>query len=197
MQSFRRRIGAIAGAGLLVASVTAGMAMTRLAPRQDADRGTAGAPIELDLVILGLERPVQVTNAGDGTNRLFAVEKEGRVRIIQNGQLLTTPFLNIEDRVEDGGNEQGLLSVAFHPDYETNRRFFVYYTGRTPTEGGIVIAEYQAMAGNPNVASTSERRIIEISALPGRKSQWRPSEVRPGRVSLRRDRRRRVGERPG
>lgn len=142
--------------------VAAGMAATRLSPRNEVARGSTGAPIELDLVVLNLERPVQVTNAADGTNRLFAVEKEGRVRIIQNGQLLSTPFLDIEDRVEDSGNEQGLLSVAFHPDYETNRRFFVYYTGRTPTEGGIVIAEYQAMAGNPNVASTAERRIIEI-----------------------------------
>lgn len=162
MHSFRRRIGAIAGAGLLAVSVTAGAAATRLEARPDSDRGAAGAPIELDLVVLGLERPVHVTNAGDGTNRLFVVEKEGRIRIIQNGQLLATPFLSIEDRVEDGGNEQGLLSVAFHPDYENNRRFFVFYTGRTPTEGGLVIAEYQAMAGNPNLASTSERRIIEI-----------------------------------
>ena len=162
MHSYVRRLGAIAGAGLLMSSVTAGMAATRLSPRNDIARGSTGAPIELDLVVLNLERPVQVTNAADGTNRLFAVEKEGRVRIIQNGQLLSTPFLDIEDRVEDSGNEQGLLSVAFHPDYETNRRFFVYYTGRTPTEGGIVIAEYQAMAGNPNVASTAERRIIEI-----------------------------------
>lgn len=162
MRSLFGRVGAVAGISLLTASLSTGLAATRLRPRQDVDRGTTGAPIELDLVVSGLERPVLVTNAGDGTNRLFAVEKEGQIRIIQNGQLLATPFLDIEDRVEDSGNEQGLLSVAFHPDYETNRRFFVFYTGRTPVEGGLVIAEYQAMAGNPNVASTSERRIIEI-----------------------------------
>lgn len=166
MNAYRKAVVVTAGAVLLATCTTIGSAASRaprLAPHPESDRGTTTAPIELDLVVLGLERPVFVTNAGDGSGRLFVVEKEGRIRIIQNGQLLSTPFLDIEDRVEDSGNEQGLLSVAFHPDYAANGRFFVYYTGRTPTEGGIVIAEYQRSAGNPNVASTAERRVIEIA----------------------------------
>lgn len=157
-----RRVGSFIVLVLVVTSVVAGSAATRLAPREDVQRGESGAPVELELVALGLERPVQVTNAADGTNRLFMVEKKGRIIISQNGQVLATPFLDIEARVQDNSNEQGLLSVAFHPQYETNRRFYVFYTGLTPTDGGLVIAEYQAMAGNPNVASTTERRIIEI-----------------------------------
>lgn len=117
--------------------------------------------IGLQQITVGLERPVHITNAADGTDRLFVVEKEGRIRIIQNNQLLPTPFLDIESKVEDSGAEQGLLSVAFHPSFVNNRRFFVYYTSRQNDE--IVIAEYMASAGNPNIASPTERVILRIA----------------------------------
>ena len=74
----------------------------------------------------GLMRPDYLTHAGD--DRLFVVEQPGRIRIIQGGQLLDRPFLDIADKVTTDGNEQGLLSVAFHPDYQTNGQFFVNYT---------------------------------------------------------------------
>jgi glucose/arabinose dehydrogenase len=118
--------------------------------------------VALGMVTTGLERPVYLTHAGDGSGRLFVVEKPGRIRVIENGQVRTTPFLDIEDRVEDGGNEQGLLSVAFHPSYETNGRFFVYYTARAG-DGMIVVSEFTVSGASSNVASAStERQLLTI-----------------------------------
>ena len=86
----------------------------------------AANEIELVKVVDGLVTPVYVTDAGDGSGRLFVVEKGGTVRIVKNGQLVATPFLNISDRVADDG-EAGLLSIAFPPNYATAGYFFVYY----------------------------------------------------------------------
>jgi glucose/arabinose dehydrogenase len=97
----------------------------------------------------GLNRPLDIQNTGDGSGRLFIVEKPGRIRIFKNGQLLETPFLDITDRVGSSGNEQGLLSLAFHPHYAENGRFFVNYTDNN---GNTVIARFQASAdfSDPN-----------------------------------------------
>ena len=81
---------------------------------------SGGSEIELKPVIAGgLTRPDYLTHAGD--DRLFVVEQPGRIRIIKNGQLLDQPFLDITDKVTTDGNEQGLLSVAFHPDLPRQR----------------------------------------------------------------------------
>lgn len=109
---------------------------------------------------MGLARPVYLTHAGDGSGRLFVVEKPGRIRIIANGDLLAAPFLDILGKVDSSGNEQGLLSVAFHPDFSNNRRFFVYYTSNASDE--IIVAEYKASAANPNVAEASERVLLRV-----------------------------------
>ena len=74
-------------------------------------------------IISGLQRPVDLQ--ADGSGRLFIIEKVGRIRIIQDGQLLGQPFLDISDRVGSSGNEQGLLGLVFHPNYAQNGRFFV------------------------------------------------------------------------
>jgi glucose/arabinose dehydrogenase len=91
----------------------------------------------------GLDRPVDIQNAGDGSGRLFIVEEPGRIRVYENGQLLETPFLDITDRVGSSGNEQGLLGLTFHPHYAENGRFFVNYTDNN---GNTVIARFQASA---------------------------------------------------
>lgn len=118
--------------------------------------------VQLQLLVAGLAQPVYVTHAGDGSGRLFIVEQGGVIRIFKNGSLLTTPFLNITSRVISGG-EQGLLSVAFHPSYETNGRFFVNYTAPGGGAAGkSVIAEYRVSAGNPDVADLSERVLLEV-----------------------------------
>jgi len=117
--------------------------------------------LALDSIVTGLSLPVFVTHAGDGSNRLFVVEQAGRIRIFQNGSLLSTPFLDIQNRVTSGG-ERGLLGIAFHPDYRNNRRFFLNYTNNRPTLKTI-IAEYQTSASNSNVAQTTERVLREIN----------------------------------
>lgn len=108
-------------------------------------------------VITGLQRPVDLR--ADGSGRLFVVEKAGRIRIIQDGQLLQNPFLDITDRVGSRGNEQGLLGLVFHPQYAQNGRFFVNYTDKN---GNTVIARFQ-VSSDPNVADTnSEVKLLGV-----------------------------------
>ncbi|MDX2241921.1 MAG: PQQ-dependent sugar dehydrogenase [Leptolyngbyaceae cyanobacterium bins.302] len=106
----------------------------------------------------GFDRPVYLTHAGDTSDRLFVVEQPGQIRIVQNGTVLPTPFLDIRERVLTGG-EQGLLSVAFPAGYADKQHFYVYYTNRA---GNIAIARY-SLTSDPNVADpTSEQIILTI-----------------------------------
>ena len=116
------------------------------------------ARYEWRMIAAGLERPVDIQNAGDGSGRLFIIEKPGRIRILQNGQLLEAPFLDITDRVDMGGNEQGLLGLAFHPDFERNGFFYVNYTEQG---GATVIARFAASgdASDPD----SEVKLLGVS----------------------------------
>ncbi len=109
-------------------------------------------------VIGGLVRPLDIQNAGDGSGRLFIVEQAGVIRILQNGALLETPFLDISERVDDGGNEQGLLGLAFHPDFAQNGFFYVNYT---EAGGDTVIARFTAAGdiADPN----SEVRLLGVT----------------------------------
>lgn len=116
------------------------------------------AAIQLEQVVTGLSSPLYVTNARDGLNRLFIVERGGRILVLQAGSTSPTVFLSVSN-VRSGG-EQGLLGLAFHPNFSTNRRFFVHYT-RQP-DGAIVIAEYHASASNPNIADTTETVFLVI-----------------------------------
>ena len=120
---------------------------------------TVGA-IELEpAVSTGLTSPVFVTHAGDGSNRLFIVEQGGTIRVLQPGASTPTLFLDISANVLSGG-ERGLVGLAFHPQYRSNGRFFVFYT-RTG-DGALVIAEYH-VSGNPNVADSTETPILTIA----------------------------------
>jgi glucose/arabinose dehydrogenase len=109
-----------------------------------------------NFIVSGLSSPVDIVNAGDGTNRLFIVEQGGTIRIHNGSSLLATPFLNISTVITPGG-ERGLLSMAFHPDYENNRYFFVYYTNLS---GDITVARYQTQAGNPNEADAGSGVVL-------------------------------------
>ena len=109
----------------------------------------ATAPLALALqeVASGLDAPIFLT-APPGDSRLFILERPGRIRVLQNGNLLTTPFLDISPLTTTSG-ERGLLSLAFHPQYASNGYFFIYYTNLA---GDIVIERRQVSAGNANVA---------------------------------------------
>src|SRR6059036_2603751 len=90
----------------------------------------SGTAIKSVLVASGLAHPTYVTAPPLDPNRLFVVEQPGRIRLIKSGALQATAFLDIGSKVESGGSEQGLLSVAFHPDFENNGFFYVNYTSR-------------------------------------------------------------------
>ncbi len=109
--------------------------------------------IEFTLLADNLKSPVAITHAGD--SRLFITEQAGQIKIIQDGQLLPEPFLNIDPLVKLG-NEQGLLSLAFHPNYKENGFFYVNYTDNA---GDTVIAHYQ-VTDNPNKANSESGKVI-------------------------------------
>jgi glucose/arabinose dehydrogenase len=114
-------------------------------------------------VVSGLSEPVGVTHAADGSNRLFVIEKGGFIRIVQEGQLLPEPFLDVSTLITpDAQTEQGLLGLAFHPDYKTNGTFFIYYSDANKKEGGAantVLARYQ-VSSDPNKADPASAKII-------------------------------------
>ncbi len=121
--------------------------------------------IFLTPVTSGLSLPVHITNAGDGSGRLFIVERAGRIRIFKNGTLLGTPFLDITAIVQDAGSEQGLLNVAFPPGYGVSKNhFYVYYVNNS---GSLVIARYQVSAGNADVAADTTEQILLTIPHPG------------------------------
>ena len=117
--------------------------------------GQGSNTIRLQPFLTGLSSPVYLTSSNDGTNRLFVVEQGGVIKVVQPGSRTPTDFLSVS--VLSGG-ERGLLGLAFHPQYATNRRFFVYYTRNT--DGANEIAEYQTSASDPNRANPSPVRII-------------------------------------
>jgi glucose/arabinose dehydrogenase len=112
------------------------------------------------VIAAGLREPVAIAHAKDSSSRLFIVEKAGRVRILQDGNLLEAPFLDILDRVGSLSSEQGLLGLDFHPFYKENGTFFVNYTDR---QGNTTISRFRVMPGDPDRAdSTSEERLLSI-----------------------------------
>ena len=117
---------------------------------------------KLTRIAYGLSDPVYVTGAGDGSGRLFIVEKVGRIRVIENGHLLAKPFLDIHGLVTTAGSERGLLSVAFHPDFATNGVFVVDYTRAAAHVGDIVIARYHADPGSDVADGRSGQGLLTI-----------------------------------
>ncbi|NHZ70115.1 MAG: hypothetical protein GWP18_00565 [Proteobacteria bacterium] len=110
--------------------------------------------VVLDEVATGFSAPVYV-DAPTGDSRLFVVEQGGLIRIVENGVIRSQPFLDIRSLVRWSG-EQGLLGLAFDPDYATNKRFYVHYSD---SSGNTVVAEYRA-GSDPNRADTATRRIL-------------------------------------
>lgn len=139
---------------LLVASIGgASLSKSRTASAQAA----AELPsIFLTSPISGLAQPVVITHAGDGSGRLFVVEQPGRIRIIRNGALQATPFLDIATRITANG-ERGLLGLAFPPGFMTKRYFYIFYTNLS---GDIVIARYRVSQTNADLADAGSEQIV-------------------------------------
>ena len=98
-------------------------------------------PLKLTEVAKDLDRPLFATGAPNDTSRLFVVLKSGQIVVLKDGVVAAEPFLDLSAIIESAANERGLVGLAFHPDYQTNRRFFIYFT-RKP-DGAIVISECQ------------------------------------------------------
>ena len=145
----RHLTASILGAPLLA------VALTLTAPTQAQN-------LTVELVANGLARPLLVTSPPDDP-RLFVLEQDtARIKIIENGSVLPTPFLDIGSNVSQGG-ERGLLGLAFHPDYASNGRFFVSYTNNL---GDSRVREYMVSASDPNVADPTAVQMIVKANQP-------------------------------
>jgi glucose/arabinose dehydrogenase len=136
-------------APLLAVAVIALIVSAIVVASSDPELETGGedAPVRLVEVVSGLESPTYVTAAPNEPGRLYVVEQPGRIRVVEDGTLLEAPFLDISADVTSGG-EQGLLSVAFHPDYASNGLFYVDYTDRN---GDTRVVEFRADGTGPPV----------------------------------------------
>ncbi|NDJ52735.1 MAG: PQQ-dependent sugar dehydrogenase [Chloroflexi bacterium] len=115
--------------------------------------------LSFDLVSDGLTAPTGLTHAGDGSGRLFVTEQTGAIRIIENGELLAEPFLDISNEILVGA-EQGLLGLAFDPDYENNGYFYLNYSD---PNGDTVVSRVSVSDNDPNQADfLSEIILLQI-----------------------------------
>ncbi|MCA9870150.1 MAG: PQQ-dependent sugar dehydrogenase [Anaerolineae bacterium] len=120
--------------------------------------------LDLEPVVEGLEQPVFATHAGDGSGRLFIVEKAGKILVLTADGLQAQPLLDITGRVGSNASEQGLLGLAFHPDFANNGRLFVYYTDRN---GDTVISRFQANEERTLADPDSEVVLLQQSQPAG------------------------------
>ncbi len=144
------------------AAITAPEAATEAPPAPLPPFDPTATPLTFVPIVEGLAAPVNVTHAGDGSGRLFVLEKGGVIRIVQGDTLSATPFLDIRDRVASGGYEQGLLGLAFPPNHTETGFFFVNYTDR---RGDTVVSRFQVTA-DPNVADPASESLVLAQDQP-------------------------------
>jgi glucose/arabinose dehydrogenase len=113
--------------------------------------------ISVEEVTSGFSYPVAIANAGDGTGRLFVVQQTGSILVVEDGTITGTPFLDITDRVGSDGTEQGLLGLAFPPDFTESRLFYVYYTD---LDGNNVTSRFTASEDGTTGDPGSEEILI-------------------------------------
>ena len=144
-----------------VVAVIGTLACTVVIRAQDGETTLPSVQLRRAFGQLEFHRPVQVTHAAD--NRLFVVEQNGRIRVFENSPDHGTPdvFLDIRTKVRRKHNEEGLLSLAFHPLYPTNGFLYVYYSASDPRRG--ILSRFTVSAGDPNRAEPdSEKVILEV-----------------------------------
>lgn len=115
------------------------------------------------VVAEGLNKPLDIAGPRDGSGRLFVAERGGTVKIVANKKVIEEPFLDIKDKVSTRFNEQGLLGLAFHPDFRYNGFFFVNYTNKN---GNSVIARYTAEESELNRADPESEKVILLIEQP-------------------------------
>jgi glucose/arabinose dehydrogenase len=127
----------------------------------DDPGGPTGAGVRLQEIVSGLSAPLYLTAPPGDAARLFIVEKTGAIRIIRDGVLLPDPFLDLSSRISNGA-EQGLLGMAFDPDYATTGRFIVHFTDPA---GNTTLSRFQVSA-NPDVADPASELVILTATQP-------------------------------
>jgi glucose/arabinose dehydrogenase len=142
---------------LVVLAATMAVALGLVAP---APAGAALASGQLTLipVVSGLDSPLGIVHAGDGSGRLFIVQQGGTVRVVQNGMLLAGNFLDISNELGSGG-ERGLLGLAFDPAFSSNRRLYVHYTR---SDGDVVISRFTANSAKTSAPASSEQILFTV-----------------------------------
>lgn len=142
----------------LVVAMLVGALLTPLAPVSGQDEVVVSQPfeIELELVANGFTRPVFLADPDDGSGRLFVVEQGGRIWILSGESGVSPPFLDLSDQVATS-SEQGLLSMAFHPDFANNGLFFIYYTD---LEGHTQVERFAISPDDPDQADLESRTTI-------------------------------------
>lgn len=155
--SHATRIVAVLIAAIVLASCGGGYT----APSPNPTPTSSGPPpmLALSLVVSGLTSPLDLESPDDGSGRLFVVEQGGRIKIIQNGAVLSQPFLDISSKITTGG-EMGLLGVTFHPNFSTNPKFYVNYVRTQAGQIQSVISEYSLASASSNQADASTERIL-------------------------------------
>lgn len=133
--------------------------------------------VELELVAGGFTSPVVLVSPNDGTGRLFIVDQVGMIWIVSEGKTIEIPFLDVRDRIVELNSfydERGLLGLAFHPDFATNGRFYISYSGQLREELSTdewdhttLISEFRVSANDPNQADLDSERVILAIDKPG------------------------------
>lgn len=118
-----------------------------------------GTQVQLVKVAGGLYDPVNVVSPNDGSGRLFVVERNGRIVIVNDGNVEEEPFLDITDITLQAMLEQGLYDMAFHPDFKSNGKFYVHFA-ELMRNGDSVIVEYQVAKDNPDKADPESARLV-------------------------------------
>lgn len=122
---------------------------------------TFGQAIKLTPLTTGLNKPVDISNTGiPGDQRLYIVEKDGKIKITQGGTVLSPVFLDIDALVNSAANERGLLGLVFHPKFSENKYFYVHYNN---LQGHTVIARYKATANQLGVEPNSAKIILTVN----------------------------------
>lgn len=160
MSRWRRWHGWVAALAALVLLLGSGAAGAAVVAAQTPEPQRAFNPADLHVglepVAKGLSQPLGAVAANDGSNRLFIVEKGGAIRIFAKGALVEQPFLDITERVDSSGSEQGLLGLAFAPDYAKSGLFYLDYIDK---DGNTVVSRYK-VTNNPDVADPGSEAVI-------------------------------------
>ena len=121
--------------------------------------------LALTNVVSGLSNPVGMERPPND-NRFFIVEQRGTIRILENGALQSGNFLDIQSTTNFDGQEQGLLGLAFHPNFATNHKFYVNYTIDDVGQLETIISEFQTLASDPNTADPNSERVLLVVNQP-------------------------------